>query len=210
MEEKIKDLLKELRLNESMISTLLGVAVVLVVGVLLYNYFSSQPTTQTPDFEFDLEDLEGDTPVPVEPGEVEEGETPNLLPKTHKVSKGEHLWKIAEIYYGSGYNWVDIAQANELIDGDSIESEMSLTIPDIPARLQTVVEGSLSVEVTQPETKVIAKDTYVVQAGDSLWSIAVRAYSDGYQWSKLYEANQEVIGSNPDQVEKGIELSIPR
>ena len=38
---KLKRFLKTIRLNESLISTLLGGLVVVVVGVLIYNYFSS-------------------------------------------------------------------------------------------------------------------------------------------------------------------------
>ena len=38
---KLKKFLKAIRLNESTISTVLGALVVVVVGVLIYNYFTS-------------------------------------------------------------------------------------------------------------------------------------------------------------------------
>jgi len=45
----LKNLLKKLRLNEAAISTFLGGLVVVVVSVLVYNYFSgvNQPATET-------------------------------------------------------------------------------------------------------------------------------------------------------------------
>jgi len=192
MEQQIKNILKQLRLNESMISTLLGVGVVVVVGALLYNYFSAKPTDQISDL--DLTDVE------------QFGETPKGLPATHKVQKGEHLWAIAEKYYGSGYNWTDIAAENKLKNADAIMEGMELAIPSVPAKLQTMVEPEVQVVSPSPAAQT---GKYTTQAGDSLWSVAVKVYADGYQWPKLWQANKDKIGSNPDRVETGVELSIP-
>lgn len=45
-----------------------------------------------------------------------------------------------------------------------------------------------------------------VAAGETLWSIADTYYNDGYAWGKIAEAN---FISNPDNIEKDIELIIP-
>jgi len=50
---------------------------------------------------------------------------------------------------------------------------------------------------------------YVVQPGDNLWSISVATYGTGYNWSKVYEANKEVLGANPNQIEKGTKIALP-
>lgn len=52
-------------------------------------------------------------------------------------------------------------------------------------------------------------NTYTVQAGDTLWSIAEKSYNDGFAWTKIYDANKAVIGSDPWKIEKGIDLTIP-
>ncbi|MBW4506257.1 MAG: LysM peptidoglycan-binding domain-containing protein [Scytonematopsis contorta HA4267-MV1] len=52
---------------------------------------------------------------------------------------------------------------------------------------------------------------YTVQAGDSLSNIAERFYGDGSEasWRKIYEANRNVIGSEPTQLSVGMILIIP-
>jgi nucleoid-associated protein YgaU len=54
-----------------------------------------------------------------------------------------------------------------------------------------------------------APKKYTVTQGDSLWKIAKHAYGDGNQWQKIYQANREVIGSNPDRIKPGQVLVIP-
>jgi len=51
--------------------------------------------------------------------------------------------------------------------------------------------------------------TYTVQTGDSLFSIAQQAYGDGNQWQKIYDANKQVIGNDPNLIRPGEVLSIP-
>jgi len=50
---------------------------------------------------------------------------------------------------------------------------------------------------------------YVVQPGDTLRSIAEREYGDATQWPRIYEANQSVIGPDPDTLVAGTTLRLP-
>jgi nucleoid-associated protein YgaU len=50
---------------------------------------------------------------------------------------------------------------------------------------------------------------YVVQPGDTLRSIAQDAYGDAAQWPRIYDANRDVIGNNPDALYAGMRLRIP-
>ena len=54
-----------------------------------------------------------------------------------------------------------------------------------------------------------AKATYVVQPGDSLSAIAKKLMGDANLWPKLYEANKDIIGDNPDLIHPGQEFTIP-
>jgi len=51
--------------------------------------------------------------------------------------------------------------------------------------------------------------TYVVVPGDYLVKIAQQFYGDGSQWRKIYGANVDVIGSDPDLIYPGEVLVIP-
>lgn len=53
-----------------------------------------------------------------------------------------------------------------------------------------------------------AGGTYVVQDGESLWTISKKQYGRGSDWQKLFEANRERLAS-PDDVRAGMELVIP-
>jgi 5'-nucleotidase/UDP-sugar diphosphatase len=52
-------------------------------------------------------------------------------------------------------------------------------------------------------------ETYEVASGDTLLTIAEKQYGDATQWRRIYEANQDVIGSNPDALKIGMKLKIP-
>lgn len=201
MEETLKSWLKRLKWHESTVSMFLGALVVIVAGILLYNFFSAPVSEEIGEIseeaveEYTLELTE------------EEGKfIPQGLPIEHVISRGEHLWKISEKYYGNGYNWVDIAQANDLANPGLIFSGQKLTIPKVELRVAP------QISVGKPSTQVagaITHDSYSVAKGDTLWSIAVRAYQDGYQWPKIYQANRGTI-DNPDLIEVGMQLTLPR
>jgi len=54
-----------------------------------------------------------------------------------------------------------------------------------------------------------AGESYTVVSGDSLSKIAKNHYGDAAKWHQIYEANQAIIGSNPDHIEVGQELTLP-
>ena len=78
-----------------------------------------------------------------------------------------------------------------LPDFSSVQSGGSSTAPSAPAR--DAVE-----------------ETYTVKKGDSLSKIAKRVYGDAQEWRKIYEANRAIIGDNPDRIEPGQALKLPR
>ena len=54
-------------------------------------------------------------------------------------------------------------------------------------------------------------DTYVVQQGDSLWTIAGKSdvYGNGALWRRLYDANRDRLKS-PGRIWPGMTLRVPR
>ncbi|RUT06448.1 hypothetical protein DSM106972_027050 [Dulcicalothrix desertica PCC 7102] len=55
----------------------------------------------------------------------------------------------------------------------------------------------------------MSAQNYTVQAGDTLSKIAEKLYGDSNQWRQIYEANRNLIGSNPEQIQVGMVLTIP-
>ncbi len=52
-------------------------------------------------------------------------------------------------------------------------------------------------------------DTYVVQKGDSLWSISKALYGRATQWRRIFDANRDLL-KTPDSLRAGMTLKIPR
>jgi nucleoid-associated protein YgaU len=53
------------------------------------------------------------------------------------------------------------------------------------------------------------EQSYTVEPGDSMLSISEQFYGDVTQWRRIYDANREVIGDNPDALKPGMVLRIP-
>lgn len=191
----LKNFLKTLKLNENNISMVLGAIVLLVAGILVVNYFRGRSVGQVPR------------------DSTSQAET---QARTHTVAKGENLWQIAEKYYNSGYNWVDIKDANGLTNPDILAEGQTLTIPVVESKQVTVSQeqpsdapDSITVGTTDildvPST--ISGATYEIVKGDNLWNIAIRAYGDGYKWVEIARENKLV---NPDIIHAGNILVLPR
>lgn len=180
-----KGFLKNLKLSESYISMALGLLVVVVIGVLLFNFFSGR----------------GKPGIPTPGVKTEEGQlAPVSLPTSHTIADGENLWLIAEKYFNSGYNWVDIARENQLSNPDYLEVGQTLTIPKAEPILPVTGAGEA---ISSPITGV----SYTVVPGDNLWDIAVRAYGDGFKWVEIAQANNL---ANPDLIHAGNVLTLSR
>lgn len=161
----------------------LGGLVIVIVGILVVNYFK---------------DKQGET-TPVALTTT----TQTQVGKSHNVIKGETLWSIAEEAYGSGYNWTDIYNANKL-KSQAIEVGQKLDIPAVTAKQPTTTKKTFDLSVNpQP----ITNSSYTVVHGDTLWSIAVRTYGDGYKWVNIAKANKLM---NPGVIHAGNVLTLPR
>lgn len=182
-----KKYLKQLSMPESYISITLGFLVVIVAGLLIYNYFTAK----------DKISEQVATKESVE--EIKKTDEAGNLPLRHTVAQKETLWSIAEKYYKSGYNWVSIVKENNLRNADIIQVGQELIIPK--ADIIKPVSGTISASATEPEK------TYTVIKGDNLWNISVREYGDGFSWPKIAKTNNLV---NPNLIHPGNLLKLPR
>lgn len=125
--------------RETIISIILGAIVVIVIGALAFRYFrnsgSSDLPSPTPELTNEqlvqVEELpQGD----IETEETPEGNVPSNLPVQYTVKAGDSTWAIAEAFYGSGFNYVDIEAANNLTADQGLVAGQQLTIPRVPVR----------------------------------------------------------------------------
>jgi len=121
----------------------------------------------------------------------------NRMPKSlyddYTVMRGDYLWKIAgkADIYGDPLQWIRIHSVNraQIQDPDVIFPEQILKIQ-----------------------RGVGPDEYLVAKGDFLQKIAGQGdvLGDPTKWTKLYEANKDVVGDDPSLIYPYQVLRIPR
>ena len=180
------------RFGESYTSLILGMVVIIILAILLVAFFRNRNL------------LSGSNRTTDTSSTSTSREAENRMSDTYVVTEGDTLWTIAEKNYRSGYNWIDIAKANNLENADQINEGTKLTLPKVEAKTITYVDQSN--QDAQSESKITGT-TYRVAEGDTLWSIAERKYNDGYRWIELAKTNN--IG-NPDLIYQDTTLQLPQ
>lgn len=188
--EKLEE---EIRSNNSPLSLVLGALIILVVGVLIFNFFSQKNAEVGPASQ---------TQTDVAPGN---------LPGKYTVKDGDTLFMIAQKYYQDGYKFSEIAKANSLSNVDTIQAGQVLDIPKLAEAAVTPSPSDMGTGIGGGNTTVwgpkIDTDTYTVVEGDWLSTISARAYGDIYAYKKIATANNI---TNPDLIFPGQVLKIPR
>ncbi len=115
------------------------------------------------------------------------------------VRPGNTMSSIAETWFGDPVKWDLIARANPLADPGRLTVGQELRLPPRDAK---------RAEIT-PQGHVVPTH-YTVRSGDSLSSIAKAVYGDPDQWWLIYESNRVTIGEDPNTLEVGMRLRIPR
>lgn len=216
-----------LRLGESYTSLVLGMIVVIIATIMLLSVVHTrQVGTGTPEATPTIaaSNSLGISTTAAMPKAAKEvvSQAPTVQPtvpmqiaqntnqKVYTVVAGDNLWNIAQKVYNSGYNWVDIAKANHLVNPGDIHVGNKLVIPHVTTMIATVHTADDNMSSTVAPSLMNGKiigNVYVVVKDDDLWHIAVRAYGDGYQWVKIAKANNL---TNPSLIHVGNKLIIPR
>lgn len=207
---------KELSSNQSRLSLILGALIVLVVGILVFNFFNKGKSDLGPAQQTVQEQKQQDV-------------SPEKLPGKYTVKEGDTLSSIAEKYYQDGYKYPEIVKANKLSDPNLISAGTILEIPKLvdtqaqtsppsspsASALPSSAEETLQAPADEKGAIIqtdefgpkITGNTYTVQAGDWLSKISARVYGNLMSYEKIAKANNI---TNPDLIEVGQVLTIPR
>lgn len=187
-----QNFLSQFKLGESYISLFLGLVIVVIAAVLVVTLTKNIKSKNVNTSNQDTLSQKAETLK-------EELKFSDKKIKTYTVSVNDNLWNISEKVYKSGYKWVDIAKANNLENPGFIHSGNVLKLPEVKPLIA-------SSEVVS-KINSISGNTYIIQKGDDLWDIAVRAYGDGFKWENIAKANNL---TEPDLIFAGNTLKIPR
>lgn len=221
----------DLNKNKSFMNLALGAVILLITGLLLFNYFSKNNQGQK-----DLgPSQQTDTQQSQQSGDVAK----DNLPGKYTIKQGDTLFTIAQNYYGDGYKYPEIVKANKMADENNIEVGQVIEIPKIegaqpssspsesPSMSPSASVSANPSQTPEPQTmnqsnpdngqggatnqtmwgEKITGNTYTVQAGDWLSKIAGRTYGDVMAYEKIAQANNI---TDPNNIEVGTVLKIPR
>lgn len=210
----------DLQNNQSYLNIILGGLIIIILGVLVFNWFNKTDGTIGPSQDS----------TQAENTDVSK----DALPGTYTVKAGDTLFTIAEQYYNDGYKYSEIVKENKLANENTVEIGQKLVIPKIESEM--TMSSDSPTPTMSPETspamspsptpvmtniptmnntmtdqntwgEKITGDSYTIKTGDSLASIAARAYGDVNAYDKIAKANKI---SNPDSIEIGMVLKLPR
>ena len=189
---KLSKLIKKyFKSTEEVVSMFLGLVIVVVVIGLIFNFIQKRKGIITIPGVSDISITEQDF-INQENGSVNGG--------TYEVVANDSLWKIALSKYNDGFVWTEIAKINNLDKPYYLEVGQKLVLPKIDKKEIIVANENKDTTIATGEYKVVKND--------SLWNIALRAYGDGYQWTKIWQENKSKL-IDPNELEIGMTLIVP-
>ena len=96
--------------------------------------------------------------------------------------------------------------------GGNAEASKPSNSPQVtatPSATRTESPASTPATSQDGEATPAAAQSYEVQPGDTPGDIAERFYNDRSEWQRIYDANRDVIGDDPDAIAVGMQLKIP-
>ena len=116
----------------------------------------------------------------------------------HLIVPGDNYWDLALNYYGTGYEWRRIRDANADVAPDPAAMPVGATL------------------VIPPPEHTTDGDAYTVRPGDSLWLVAQTELGSGTEWTALWTTNQDrpepdaQVLDDPSLIRPGWTLDLPR
>ena len=171
--------------QESYTSLILGAIIVIILGLLVANFFSKRNQLQQQ----------------IGTGEQTQMTQEEASPSAgseYTIKAGDSLSKIAEVAYGGQDHWMAIAAANDIKTPNIINAGDKLKLP-------------AKEDLAKKEVAVNTQTTYDVVEGDTFFTISEKVYGNGSKWTTLFAANgsRRLHNGNP-LVYAGTTITVPR
>ena len=126
------------------------------------------------------------------------------------LADGRVAWVFTEAMGTSLEQIATLPVSTTLLDVAAVAERPNLDVIVGPGTTNdaAAVEPEVTVALS-PAAQTIDRQTHLVEAGEYLKQLALVYYGDEALWERIYAANLEVIGSDPDELEAGMELIIP-
>lgn len=215
--------------RQTTIASGLAALLIIVVGFLIFNFFSRINKDTTPQNQAVTEDatsssfLANDDQKKEEPnspagseekkdsGQVTNQAATSTSAQQYTVVRGDSLSKIAKQFYNDSSKWTEISKANNLTNPRLIHAGNRLIIPKSDSG--TVAAAPSGTASTTTLSKPSGGNvTYVVRSGDTLWEIAQNFYGSGFDWRRIRDANQDkvkTLANGRALIVSGQHLTIP-
>lgn len=139
----------------------------------------------------------------------------------YTVQPGDSLWTVSEAAYGTGGYFKALAAHNRamLPKSDKLTVGSQLSVPAMedlqrdypslcprPRKSAVVKAGATRASSVQPRS---GRDVYIVNEGDTLFTIARYELGKATRWAEIYDLNREALGEDYDHLRPGMELAMP-
>ncbi len=160
----------------------------------------------TPSKGWDVKAAATPTPTPVPPVKSVMS-TPKVTYSTYTVKAGDTLSAISGEWFKDTSRWNEIVAVNQGLSASNLRVGQKLNLPAKSGSTSTkaVTKATVKPSISTPT----GSNEHVVVSGETLGSIADKAYGNRANWRRIYEANKSVIGDNPSALKVGMKLTIP-
>ncbi len=141
----------------------------------------------------------------LEPDPIAKVPTTTAWPKKHIAAKGDTPASLAKQYYGDAKKSGEIVSANPRLKGRrTLKAGDEITIPEPAVAVVSSTESATPTLVSELNGR-----TYVVQEGDTFYSIARSQLGDAKRSGDLLKLNKDLVRGDPKRLRPGMTVKLP-